>query len=91
MTVWSARFIGHANVYEDGGPFAEGPCLVPERAVRVGGNLPATVEERHFAGDAWEVTARVADVTVRYRADQPPFVGSRVHLEVGEVVLLGQA
>ncbi len=83
--VWSARFLGHPNVYEDGGPFADGPCLVPERAVGVGGAIGGTVTDRRFAGDGWQVTADVG-VPLRYRASTAPAIGESVSFTVEDVV-----
>ena len=82
--VWSARFLGHPNVYESS-PFADGPCLVPEQSVRVGGDRSGIVSETRFVGDGWQVTADVG-VPLRYRTTSAPAIGEEVSLAVDEVV-----
>lgn len=84
---WSARFLGHRNVYEDGGPFGEHPLLVPEASVVAGdGGLPGTVTASTFAGDAWRITARIDDDDVTFRSHEPIETGTTVHLSANQVV-----
>lgn len=79
---WSARFLGHPNVYEDGGPFATHPVLVPERSIRVdpAGPLGATVTSSRFAGDGWRIAARADGHTVVFRSDEPIDPGTGLRL-----------
>jgi thiamine transport system ATP-binding protein len=81
---WSARFLGHPNVYEMS-PFADGPCLVPEQSVRPGADVTGPVIDRRFVGDGWQVTADVG-VALRYRAASAPAIGESVSLTVEDVV-----
>jgi thiamine transport system ATP-binding protein len=87
--VWTARFLGHPNVYADGGPFGAGPHLVPERSIRVGGTgVAATVVGCRFAGDRWRVEAEVDGEPVVFHDDVRRGVGADVSLSAGAVVPL---
>ncbi len=86
---WSARFLGHRNVWEDASPFGPGPLLVPEQAIRPADvGVAATVTASRFVGDGWRVEADVDGIPVTFRCPDPMPTGTEVRLAADEVVAL---
>ncbi|MEX1288669.1 MAG: ABC transporter ATP-binding protein [Acidimicrobiia bacterium] len=86
---WSARFLGHRNVWEDASPFGPGPLLVPEQAIRPADvGVAATVAASRFVGDGWRVEADVDGTPVTFRCADPIPAGTEVRLAADEVVAL---
>jgi thiamine transport system ATP-binding protein len=86
---WSARFLGHRNVWEGAGPFGPGPLLVPEQAIHLAEvGVAATVSASRFVGDGWRVEADVDGTPVSFRSTDPLEAGTPVHLVADEVVRL---
>lgn len=70
---WSARFLGHPNVYDDGGPFGATAMMVPERAIEPDptGPLTVSVDSVRFAGDGWRITAHAGSHPVVFKHPEP--------------------
>jgi ABC-type Fe3+/spermidine/putrescine transport system ATPase subunit len=88
---WTARFLGHPNVYEGPNPFGEPPLAVPIGNVTVGDGTKAVVTRSRFAGDGWRIEATATGVPVVFAADEGFSPGTEVEVSASATIPLGRA
>ncbi len=78
---WTARFIGHENVFE--------ASYIPTSSIREhpGGTHPVTVVDRRFTRGAWATTYRLGDDRTITASITDPVAGTAVHLDFTELPL----